>query len=67
LSNSVKDALTGRENDISETLRLVVSCERADWQGFANRCAAVNLPESEVWLLYEEARTWVREIRAQLE
>jgi c-di-GMP-related signal transduction protein len=67
LSNSVKDALTGRENDISETLRLVVSCERADWQDFAERCAAVKLPESEVWLLYEQARTWVREIRAQLE
>jgi c-di-GMP-related signal transduction protein len=66
LSSSVKDALSGRENQITGTLKLAVSCERADWAQFANQCAAVNLSESEVWVLYEEARTWVHEIRAQL-
>lgn len=65
LSSSVKDALYGRENEITNTLKLVLSCERANWAHFAEHCAAMKLPEGEVWLMYEEARRWVKEIRAQ--
>jgi len=67
LSSSVKDALAGRENQITDVLRLAVSCERALWTDYAKQCAAMGIPESEVWKHYEEARHWVKAIRSELE
>jgi c-di-GMP-related signal transduction protein len=66
LSSTVKDALAGRDNQITDGLRLAVSCERADWAGFARYCSALSVTESDAWKLYEEARRWVKSITANL-
>jgi EAL and modified HD-GYP domain-containing signal transduction protein len=67
LSTTVKDALAGRNNQITEALRLAVSCERAEWEAFAKCCLALSIAESDAWKLYEEARKWVKQITAHLD
>jgi EAL and modified HD-GYP domain-containing signal transduction protein len=62
LSSTVKEALAGRDNPITECLRLAVSCERAEWRGFAQHCASLSIPEADAWKLYDKARKWVKEI-----
>lgn len=66
LSAMVKDALAGKENLIRESLRLAFSCERAEWDEFANRCSTLKIAEPLAWSHYEESRHWVRSIRATL-
>jgi len=66
LSSMVKDALSGRDNQITNGLRLAVSCERADWADFSRYCLALSIAEPDAWKLYEEARGWVKTITSHL-
>jgi EAL and modified HD-GYP domain-containing signal transduction protein len=67
LSMDVKDALAGRDNQITAVLRLAVCCERATWKEFAVRCASLSLAEADAWGEYQGARKWVKGIRSNLE
>lgn len=66
LSSTVKDALAGRNNQITDALRLAVSCEHADWINFSEYCLRLSITESDAWKRYEEARKWAKGITTQL-
>jgi len=66
LSPLVKDALAGRPNPVTTTLQLAVTCERAEWDRFAELCAALPIDEPLAWNAYDDSRRWVRAMRADL-
>ena len=60
IASEVKDALLGKANWHRKVLETVLSYEQADWNGFSECCADLNLEEKEFPQLYLEAIKWAQ-------
>lgn len=56
LTNEIKRALLGEDNQIRAILDLILAYEKADWVNFSMYARKVHIDESEVPTLYLKAR-----------
>ncbi|RLB11565.1 MAG: hypothetical protein DRG63_12805 [Deltaproteobacteria bacterium] len=64
LTESIKSALIAGEGTLADFLRIAVSYETGDWQGFADATRKLGVEEEKVPELYLEALGWADSINA---
>jgi EAL and modified HD-GYP domain-containing signal transduction protein len=60
ISAECRAALEGQENSLTKILKLMVACERGDWNLLSQQCSTLDTAEPVVWSLYSQAIQWAR-------
>lgn len=63
LAADVKDALLGKDNQLSTILKTVISYEKGEWENFANLSLKLRLERQKAIELYIDAVNWANQIR----
>jgi EAL and modified HD-GYP domain-containing signal transduction protein len=63
LATDVKDALMGKENQLSSILKTVISYEKGEWENFADLSLKLRLERQKAIELYIDAVSWANQIR----
>lgn len=62
ISQKIKDALLGIENNYKDIFDLILSFERANWEKLVQHIEAMGLTEREIAPLYFDSLRWVKQI-----
>lgn len=57
LSSDVKDALTGKDNELRDLFEIMLSYEHGDWQDFSARCNKLGMSENPLPSIYMKVVT----------
>jgi c-di-GMP-related signal transduction protein len=64
LAIDVKEALLGKENDLSNILATILTYEKGEWDRFNDLSAMLRLDKEKAIELYLEAVSWANKIKA---
>ncbi|MBS4196195.1 EAL and HDOD domain-containing protein [Lederbergia citri] len=62
LQEDICEALKGHSNQMKDTLDLIISIEKGDWEGFGICCEKLNIEDSIAHNSYYEAFTWAQQL-----